>query len=136
MILLNIKPSWLNKIIRVYYFKIIQYLIYEVIIVNKRLKFLKIGIIISICTFLLNLGFIYFLPSNVANQINLTTGHLTSYTSKYVFMISLPILELLAILYLYFKREFRTWYYLNFYIIFIFCDVSIIVVNIIYIQHF
>ena len=72
---------------------------------NKRLKFLKIGIIISICTFLLNLGFIYFLPSNVANQINLTTGHLTSYTSKYVFMISLPILELLAILYLYFKRD-------------------------------
>ena len=95
-------------------------------------KFLRIGIIISVCMLFLNIILIGYLPNNVANQIAIGTGQLTSYTSKYVFMLSLPIGGVLISLYLYFRREFRTWYYLNVYILLVFCDVAIIVTNLIY----
>lgn len=96
-----------------------------------RSKFLKVGIIISICVFFINLVFVNYLPNNIANQITMA-GTLTTYTSKYVFMISLPLLEILISIYLYYKKEIRIWYYVAVFIIFIFCDVAIIVTNLIF----
>lgn len=88
-------------------------------------------IIISVCIFLLNLTFINYLPNNVGNQITVT-GQLTTYTSKYMFMIALPALGILVSIYLYSKKEFRLWYYLIVYIIFVFCDMAIIITNLIF----
>lgn len=96
-----------------------------------RTKFFRNRIIISICILILNLVFINYLPNNLASQIN-TAGHFTSYTSKYVFIIIFPILNVITSIYLYFKNEFRIWRYLMFYALFIFCNISIIVVNLIY----